>query len=204
MTDAFSTPAPQPNPDDASNPSSNTNPATPPPLPNQPYGWAPNQAPPFQSSSQSAPNQSNSNQWSQGPAGSPPPPPPPNSPYTIPSWQNPSAAIYPNLSPGDKTYAAIMHASILLLPVILPLILWLIRRNENKFFDDHGREALNHQITMALYYIIAVVLSVITCGVAGFVLVPALIVFGLVVLILAIVAAADGRFYRYPICLRLV
>src|SRR5215204_5437814 len=32
-----------------------------------------------------------------------------------------------------------------------PLILWLLKRNDHPFIDEHGKESLNFQITVTIY-----------------------------------------------------
>jgi uncharacterized protein len=109
--------------------------------------------------------------------------------------------------PGERTYATFIHLSLLLWHVLIPivpaLILWLIKRSESPFLDDHGREAVNFQISLLLYGLLCIPIGIITCGV-GFVLVLAVYVLAVVGMILAAMAAHRGQYYRYPMTLRLV
>jgi len=82
-----------------------------------------------------------------------------------------------------------------------PLIIWLIKRDEDVFVEWHSREALNFQISMLIYLVISVILMLV---VIGFFLFFALAIFGLVVNIIAAVKAANGDWYRYPIIIRFV
>lgn len=109
---------------------------------------------------------------------------------------------------SERKYAAwihISHAVVLLigLPVIAPLILWLIRREDSEFIDDHGREAVNFDISLAIYGVALVILTIVTCGIGalGFI---AWYVVAIVATVQGAVAASKGRFYRYPVCLRLI
>ncbi|MDR9457188.1 MAG: DUF4870 domain-containing protein [Salegentibacter sp.] len=69
----------------------------------------------------------------------------------------------------DRTMASLLHLSAFtkyFIPLgnfIFPLVLWLIRR-ENKFIDHHGKQALNFQISIFLYFIVLVM-----GGIAGMV-----------------------------------
>jgi uncharacterized Tic20 family protein len=107
----------------------------------------------------------------------------------------------------ERTYAMFIHltllaAHILPLPVIGALIMWLIKRDESSFIDDHGREAVNFQISLLLYALAGFPLMFV-CGI-GIAVWVAVYILGLVGLILAAIAANKGQFYRYPVCLRFV
>jgi uncharacterized Tic20 family protein len=83
--------------------------------------------------------------------------------------------------------------------VLAPLILWAIKRDDDPFIDDQGKEALNFQLTMT----IAVVISMVLIFVAiGLLLLIVLAIFQLVMIIMASVAANEGRAYRYPVAIR--
>ena len=107
----------------------------------------------------------------------------------------------------ERTYAMFTHLTLLAVhivpvPIVGALIMWLIKKDESAFVNDHGREAVNFQITLLLYGLLAIPL-VYACGI-GILLALAAWALGLVGMVLAAVAANKGRFYRYPACLRLV
>ncbi len=83
--------------------------------------------------------------------------------------------------------------------IVGPLVIWLIKRDESPFIDAHGKEALNFQISMTIYAIIA---GILVLAVIGILLLPALIIAGLVFTIIAAVRANDGKSYRYPLTIR--
>lgn len=72
------------------------------------------------------------------------------------------------ISKEEKTLTTILHLSVFtkyLIPLgnfIFPLILWLTKK-EKAFIDDHGRRAINFQISLFLYtiFIFAVGISLI-------------------------------------------
>ena len=86
--------------------------------------------------------------------------------------------------------------------VLGPLVVWLIKKDTMPLVDQHGKEALNFQITVLLAVVISVLLVFVLIG---FVL---LFVVGLGALILTIMAAvkvSNGELnYRYPFALRLI
>ena len=85
--------------------------------------------------------------------------------------------------------------------VLVPLVIWLMKRNESPYIDHHGREALNFQISVTIYGIVAGVLAFVL---VGFVLLAALVVFQFVLMVIASVRASQGELYLYPFTLRLV
>lgn len=95
------------------------------------------------------------------------------------------------------------------LPAFLgPLIIWLLRRDEDDVFaTEHARSALNFNLSVLLYVIAGVVLTIVTLGLALLVLIPVLLVaFAgyFVVTVMAAVAASQGRPFRYPLAIPFV
>jgi uncharacterized protein len=92
------------------------------------------------------------------------------------------------------------------LPVVLfvVLVMWLTRRGESVFIDDHGREAVNFQISLLLYALILFPIAVIlTCGI-GFILIIPIAILAVVGTSSASSAAKRGEYYRYPATIRLL
>jgi uncharacterized Tic20 family protein len=111
------------------------------------------------------------------------------------------------LSEDDRNLAALSHALVLLgyvVPagnVLAPLVIYLMKRDSSPFVTEHARESLNFQITQLIAGIAFVLLAFV--GV-GCVLLVVQLVFELVVVFGAAMAARDGKSYRYPLTLRLV
>ena len=85
--------------------------------------------------------------------------------------------------------------------ILGPLIVWLAKRNDSPEINEHGKESLNFQISMLIYNVIAAVLCLVLIG---FIILPILHIFNLVLVIVASIQASEGKFYRYPITIRLV
>ncbi|PQZ94297.1 MULTISPECIES: DUF4870 domain-containing protein [Pseudomonas] len=85
--------------------------------------------------------------------------------------------------------------------VVGPLILWQLKREKDGFIDDQGKEALNFQITVAIAWIVCMVLAF---AVIGFFLMIALAVATVVLTIIGSIKANKGIAYRYPLTWRLV
>ena len=140
-----------------------------------------------------------------------------------------------------RTWATICHLSALLMllgvplgNVLGPLAVWLVKRNQHPFVDDQGKEALNFQLSVTLYLVLAGVLIFFSVGSMAFFwpafhhrmmdfwnplampfampfafLLGLFLVFGLFVadVILAIVAAvrtSNGKAFRYPLTIRAI
>jgi len=83
--------------------------------------------------------------------------------------------------------------------VIGALIVWQIKKDQYPFADQHGKEAMNFQISMLIYGVIALCLVCV-----GWLLLPVVIIGDVVFAIIAAVKAAQGEGYRYPLSIRFV
>ncbi|MEW6073509.1 MAG: DUF4870 domain-containing protein [Planctomycetota bacterium] len=92
----------------------------------------------------------------------------------------------------------------------VPLVIWLLKREQSPLVDDQGKEALNFQITGLFATVILVVLGLftaLTLGLGLCLLIPFALGWFLYALVFAIIAgikAYDGERYRYPFCIRLI
>lgn len=115
--------------------------------------------------------------------------------------------VDPSATPDQKTYAIFLHLSILSwfaigpLSFLVPLVMWLIKKDQSAFLDDHGRESLNFHISITLYALIGGLLAI-AC--VGWPLVLATFVLGVIGAVQGSTAANRGEIYRYPACIRLV
>jgi uncharacterized Tic20 family protein len=117
-----------------------------------------------------------------------PPPPLPEEPLLV--------------SSDDKIWVILCHLSLLLgIGFVLPLIVYLVKRQDAPATAAHAKEALNFHISVYLYAFISVLLCTILIG---FLLLPVIAIGSIVCAILACIKASNGEFYRYPLTLRLV
>lgn len=117
------------------------------------------------------------------------------------SAPHPQASFAGPISQDSKNMAMLCHLLGLFTSFVGPLILWLIKKEEDKYVDVQGKEALNFQITIILASLAAGVLSLLCIG---FLVAIAVGIGDIVFSILACVAASKGQDYRYPISLRLI
>jgi uncharacterized Tic20 family protein len=100
-----------------------------------------------------------------------------------------------------RMWAMLCHLLGLFTSFIGPLIIWLVKKEDNPFVDNQGKEALNFQITVALASIVSGLLTVVCIG---FILGLAVAIADLVFCILACVKSNSGEAYRYPVSIRFI
>ncbi|WP_045234242.1 DUF4870 domain-containing protein [Deinococcus pimensis] len=89
--------------------------------------------------------------------------------------------------------------------VIGAAVAWLLTRDRHPILDDQGREVVNFQISISLYFALVGFLVFATFGVGLLLLWPLLLaLYGLqfVTMILAVAATTRGQPYRYPFSIR--
>lgn len=130
-------------------------------------------------------------------------------PYRTPPVNERGRAYDPDVTDDERTYALMMHLTLLghvvlsLIAIIAPIIMWQIKKDTSPFLDDHGREAVNFQLSLVILSILLIPIGILTCS-AGFFLYIPLYVLALIGMIQAAQAANRGEFYRYPMTFRLV
>jgi uncharacterized Tic20 family protein len=109
--------------------------------------------------------------------------------------------------PEARKWALIAHLSGFLgclIPfgsLIGPLLVWQLKKDQDVFIDDQGKEAMNFQISVALAALLCVLLMVV---VIGFLLIWVVIIGAVVLMIIAAIKANEGKAYRYPFCWRII
>ena len=121
--------------------------------------------------------------------------------------QPPPPANIPAIA-NVRTWSAFCHASALLgvffhFPghLLGPLVVWLIKRDDAPEIDAHGKEAINFQISMLIYNVVAAIFCLIL---VGFVFLAILWILNAIFVIIAAIQASDGKFYRYPMTIRFI
>ena len=114
-----------------------------------------------------------------------------------------------NSQPGseDRNWAVGAHIGALigslfaLGQIVVPLVIWLVKKDGSSFIGDNARESLNFQISMTIYFLISGALTLILIG---FVFIAILVVLEVVCVIMAAIHASRGEVYHYPFSLRLI
>lgn len=113
-----------------------------------------------------------------------------------------------SISREARKWAAVCHLSALVgllgngIGFLLgPLAVWLVKRQDDPFIEEQGKEAVNFQLTMFLLLFVSVPFVFILIGI------PMLIAVFLMATIAPIVAAikaSEGQCYRYPLSIRFI
>ncbi|WP_018614860.1 DUF4870 domain-containing protein [Segetibacter koreensis] len=108
--------------------------------------------------------------------------------------------IQPDYIPtsDEKTLAILSHILTLVAPILAPLIIYLLKKDESKFVTFHAKESLNFQITVMII-VIGLLITIIGMLVAWIVGIAAL-----VLVIIATIKASEGKLYKYPFNIRLI
>ena len=114
--------------------------------------------------------------------------------------------VTPAVSKEEQNWAMLCHLSALVgfvIPfgsILGPLVIWLIKRAEMPLVDQHGKEALNFQLTVAILALVSWALMVVLIG---FVLLAVVAVGALFFVIRAAIKISNGELgYRYPYAIR--
>ena len=98
----------------------------------------------------------------------------------------------------EKTLALLAHILTFVAPILAPLIIYLVKKDDSQFVAYHAKESLNFQITLFVIVIILVITII------GILLLWVVGLLSLVLVIVATIRASEGKLYRYPISIRLV
>lgn len=114
----------------------------------------------------------------------------------------PTALPYSSVTQDEKTLGIVMHVLCLVgFPILGPLIVWLVKKDQSSYIDLQGRELLNFQLSFLLYGFLSFLLCFILIGIP---LIIAVGVATVVLTIIGIVNASEGRIYRFPLTIRLL
>lgn len=83
--------------------------------------------------------------------------------------------------------------------LIAPVVAWLVWRNGDAFANEHGREAINFQLSITLYMAVSALLVILL---VGFLLLLVLAVMHIVMMAIAAASAGAGKPFRYPMTIR--
>lgn len=98
----------------------------------------------------------------------------------------------------ERTFAILSHILTLVAPIIAPLIIYIIKKDESAYVAAHAKESLNFQITFTLISI-ALIITIV-----GILLIWLVGIFALICVIIATVKASENKMYRYPFTWRII
>lgn len=128
----------------------------------------------------------------------------PRGPEGAPQEHVPVPVAGPSADSRNRAVFAHLSAFVTLVGVpspLGPLVAWLVWKDQDAFAADQAKEALNFNLSILLYGLVAAVSLIVL---VGFVLLPAVLIAWFVLTIAASVAASRGETYRYPMTIRFV
>ena len=110
-------------------------------------------------------------------------------------------------SHNERTWAMFCHLGAFagyIIPfggIIGPIIVWAMKKDQYQLVDDQGKEAINFNISMIIYYLVSAVLILALIGIP---LLVALFFFRIIITVVAAIKANEGVRFRYPLCIRFI
>jgi uncharacterized Tic20 family protein len=101
----------------------------------------------------------------------------------------------------ERILAAAIYVISFFAPILGPLVIWLVKREESSFIDYHGKEYFNFMISYFVYTVISGILTLILIGFIGLWLIGILVV---VFTIVAAIKSYEGTEYRIPWIFRVI
>lgn len=88
--------------------------------------------------------------------------------------------------------------------LLVPLLVWVMRQQSSAFLDESGREVVNLQISMLLYWAVAGILAfpLFCLGIVGWIMMGVLLLMQIILPIVGGQEARRGEVYRYPVNIR--
>ena len=106
---------------------------------------------------------------------------------------------------SEKSYIILMHLSQLVaysgIGFIAPIILWVIKKDENARVNIVGKNIINFMISMFIYYIVSAILCIV---IIGFAMLLALFVMHFVFIIIAAIKANNDETWSYPLSIKFI
>jgi uncharacterized protein len=106
-----------------------------------------------------------------------------------------------NASKDEKNIAVLMHLGGIFFNFLPSLFVYFFYAKSGSFLKEEAREALNFELSFAIYYAISMVLIVLLIGV---ILLPILFIFNWVCAILAILALNKNQTYTFPFTIEFI
>jgi uncharacterized Tic20 family protein len=102
---------------------------------------------------------------------------------------------------GEKTMAILCHVSFFLgVGFLLPLIVFLVKKDESPWLGGQAREVLNFHISLLIYGFVCFILVFLLIGIP---LLMSLGLFAAICSIIGAIRASEGVLYHYPLTIRM-
>lgn len=99
----------------------------------------------------------------------------------------------------ERLFSMLIYLLSFVFPVVAPLVIWILKKDQSDFVDYHGREYFNFLLSYFIYSVVSGILVIILIGIL---LLIALGIMAVVFTIVAAVKAYEGEKYRFPMVIR--
>jgi uncharacterized protein len=97
----------------------------------------------------------------------------------------------------NRGLASLMHLFSLLLTFVLPILVYLVTRNKNKYFADHAKEGMNLHFTFFPVFLFLTFIS--EKWSAASTLSFVLIILETILIVIAAIYTINGKKFSYPV-----
>ncbi len=101
----------------------------------------------------------------------------------------------------SKFWLITLHLSNFFCIVVIPLVIWAWKKDEDPEIDRQGKDVINFQISMMIYLFAA---SMLVLVLVGFVLLLALCLYITIITIINTLKVVSGKDYKYPLTIRFI
>ena len=142
------------------------------------------------------------------------------SPHNPTPWNTPPIPPPGPVAPGpsplspseEKNWAVATHLASLCgyigVPfghILGPLVIWLMKKDSSRFLDEVGKETVNYNISVIIWFIVSFALFFTIIGIPlSILMIVGLSFMDIIVTVLAATEASNGRQYRYPLTIRFI
>lgn len=95
----------------------------------------------------------------------------------------------------------VMHLSCMFPVVVVPLFIWIWRRNDDSRINEHGPVLINFQLSLIIYMFIGGLLSLIGIGL---ILLPLFSIWLFFITLINTIKVAIGQQYNYPLSMKII
>lgn len=107
----------------------------------------------------------------------------------------------------QQKWLLLMHATpfagfiLPLFNILVPLFLWILKREDNAIYDYHGRKVINFQISTTILFVLTFICLITVPGL-GFLLFISVIPFAVIVMLINIFRVVNDKKPYYPLSIR--
>lgn len=107
----------------------------------------------------------------------------------------------------ERGYCSLLHISqfagiiIPLAGFVMPIVMWLMGKDDSKMVDEHGKMVINWMISFLIWAAVCGILVIVGIGLVGLI---ALAILNLIFVIKGTIKANDGELYKYPLTITIL